>query len=89
MIGEWEKMITIEKNTSSETRKLADIEVRRDTIKLELESSEEMLLNTSRNFIISRRSFDEKGNGARTKVLDEAIFSHNELLRKMTTRSFE
>ena len=48
-----------------------------------------MLLNSSREFIESRRKWDEKGSGARTKVLDEVMFAHTEFLRKLTVRAFE
>lgn len=48
-----------------------------------------MLLNNSREFIGSRRRWDQRGNGARGKVLDEALFSHEQLLRRITIRDFE
>jgi len=54
----------------------------------EMDGLNARLLFINKEFLKSRRGWDEKGSNARSRVLDEAEYTHSDFIRRLTIRDF-
>lgn len=88
MIPFWERMIACETTMAALDSKTQRLDQSLATHRTRLESLNLALLNTNKQFLLSRQEWDCKGSGARAHLIEEAESVQEEFLRRVTVRDF-
>jgi predicted RNA-binding protein len=88
MVPFWERMIGCETAMADLDSKSQRLDQSISAHRSRLESLNLTLLNTNKQFLLSRQEWDAKGCGARAHLVEEAESVQEEFLRRVTVRDF-